>query len=67
MGGKRVGRPPTVKFRDGVISVKVNGVAYKFKDGRPHLDTKLRTGTEDYYYALDLISEWEALNEPDSD
>lgn len=56
-----------MKFRDGVISVKVNGVAYKFKDGRPHLDTKLRTGTEDYYYALDLIAEWEALNEPDSD
>lgn len=53
------GKPPAVRFKDGVVSVKIDGVTYKFKDGAPYLDTILRVGTEDYEEALSIALEWE--------
>ena len=50
---------PIVKFKDGVVSVKIDGVTYKFKDGAPYLDTLLRVGTEDYEEALSIALEYE--------
>lgn len=52
-------RPPVVKFKDGVVSIRVNGVDYKFKNGEPYLDTALRPYTEDYAKALEALEEWE--------